>query len=110
METAVDFAVTFFELGAEYQVCTPLWPLQAPDLLGAVEYVPSLQSPVAPAGAPDGACAIQTCETRTPTESAIKRIILFIFSSDWRQKKESQLRQNLTFDLRACPVNSGNLA
>jgi hypothetical protein len=68
-----------FEAAAAYQVCTPLWPLQAPDLLGAVEYVPSLQIPVAPAGAPAGACAIPTCNARTPAESAIKRIISFIY-------------------------------
>jgi hypothetical protein len=73
-----DFADVVFAAGAAYQVCTPLWPLQAPDLLGAVEYVPSLQIPVAPAGAPAGACDRQTCDARIPIESANKRIILFI--------------------------------
>jgi len=73
------FADEAFAAGAAYQVCTPLWPLQAPDLLDAVEYVPSLQSPVAPAGAPAGACATQICNVRSPAESAIKGNILFIF-------------------------------
>jgi hypothetical protein len=76
------FADEAFAAGAAYHVCTPLWPLQAPDLLGAVEYVPSLQIPVAPAGAPAGACAMQICEARSPAESAIKGMILFICSSD----------------------------
>jgi tellurite resistance protein TerC len=43
---------------AAYHVCTPLCPPHAPLLLAAIEYVPSLQIPVAPAGAPAGACAI----------------------------------------------------
>ena len=63
---------------AANQVLTPLWPLQAPDLLAAVEYVPSLQSPVAPAGAPAGACAMQSWEAKRPVKSAIELIILFI--------------------------------
>jgi len=35
---------------APYQVFTPLWPEQAPDLVAASVYVPSLHSPVALAG------------------------------------------------------------
>ena len=35
---------------AAYQVCTPLCPRHAPLLDLAVEYVPSLHCPVAPAG------------------------------------------------------------
>ena len=42
---------------AIYQVCTPLCPRQAPSFDAAVEYVPSLQIPFVPAGAPAGACA-----------------------------------------------------
>ena len=46
-------------LAGPYQVLRPLWPEQAPDLAFPVKYVPSLQSPVAPAGAPAGACDMQ---------------------------------------------------
>jgi hypothetical protein len=58
--------------------------VQAPILIFPVKYVPSLQSPVAPAGAPAGACAMQSCETTIADMSAIERIIVFIFplSSD----------------------------
>jgi hypothetical protein len=108
-EPVAGLAAEDFAAGAAYQVCTPLCPLQAPDLLGAVEYVPSLQSPVAPAGAPAGACATQTCEARIPNESAIKWIILFIFPSDGHGKPPCRLGQNLAFDREACPGNFGNL-
>ena len=49
-----------FTGAVEYHVCTPLCPLHAPLLLAAIEYVPSLQIPFAPDGAPAGACAPAT--------------------------------------------------
>ena len=41
-----------------YHVFTPWWPEQAPRFDAAVEYVPSLQTPVVPDGAPAGAWAL----------------------------------------------------
>ena len=38
-----------------------------------------MHNPVAPAGAPAGACAMPTCTARTPATSASKRISIFLF-------------------------------
>jgi len=62
---------------AAYHVCTPLCPRHAPALLAAVEYVPSLQIPFAPAGAPAGACAI-ALPAHTASAPASIKLIVFI--------------------------------
>jgi hypothetical protein len=46
-------------------------------LLAAIEYVPSLQIPVAPAGAPAGACAIELPAANS-SRPAITKFVIFI--------------------------------
>lgn len=80
--------VAGFAIGADFfagaaaeaanQLFTPLWPRHAPDLLDVVAYVPSLQRPVEPAGAPAGACATQSCEIRSPDRRAKLQTVVFI--------------------------------
>jgi hypothetical protein len=62
---------------AAYHVCTPLCPRHAPLFEAAVEYVPSLQIPFEPAGAPAGACAIAPAApiARTPIIINIRFVI-----------------------------------
>lgn len=48
-DVLLDVVVVVFDVSA-YHSLTPLWPRQAPFLLSLVEYVPSLQRPVASAG------------------------------------------------------------
>ena len=61
---------------AVYHSFTPWCPRHAPCLLAAVEYVPSLQSPVDPAGGV--VWAIAHCAPTSPIATAIKRIAVFI--------------------------------
>ena len=53
-----------------YQSFTPLCPEQAPDLVAPEWYVPSLQSPVDPAGAPAGTCAHAPIDISNPVTTA----------------------------------------
>ncbi len=60
--------------GAAYHVCTPLCPRHAPLFDSAVEYDPSLQIPVAPAGA----CAKTLAAPNTHTPAIIQ--IVFVIA------------------------------
>jgi hypothetical protein len=66
---------------AAYHVFTPLCPPQAPLLLAAVLYVPSLQSPVVPAGAPAGTCDVKGWAIMTAAINARYRNNIFTFFS-----------------------------
>jgi hypothetical protein len=74
---------------AAYHVCTPLCPRQAPLFAAAVEYDPSLQIPVAPAGAPAGTCAIPLAATNNP--AIIPAIINIFFVIAGILRKSSSL-------------------
>jgi hypothetical protein len=68
-------------LAAPHQVLSPLWPVQAPIFTDPLKYVPSLQSPVVPAGAPAGACAKQSWGIKSAANSAIRLTVFFILLS-----------------------------
>lgn len=73
-------------LGAPHQVLSPLWPVQAPSLTVPLKYVPSLQSPVVPAGALAGACATHSWAVRSAANNAIKLTSVFIVLSPIRRR------------------------
>ena len=54
---AAALAAGVVAVAAPIQVLTPLWPEQAPAFTAALLKLPSLHTPVVPAGAPAGACA-----------------------------------------------------
>jgi hypothetical protein len=55
--------------------------VQAPTFTDPLKYVPSLQSPVVPAGAPAGACAKQSWGIKSATNSAKRLTTFFIVRS-----------------------------
>ena len=55
--------------------------MQAPIFTDPLKYVPSLQSPVVPAGAPAGACAKQSWGIKSAANSAISLTTFFIVLS-----------------------------
>jgi hypothetical protein len=70
-------AGALFEAVLSYQSFTPPWPEHAPRFEGALVYVPSLHSPVEPAGA----CALLVAATIMPVANAADASSSFMLTS-----------------------------